>query len=47
MKDVLLCCLMGVRVDKKIIQLFFCLVIDIYDLFVHMCLVIRNCTLPV
>jgi hypothetical protein len=33
MKDVLLWCLMGVRVDKKIIQLFFCLVIDIYDLF--------------
>ncbi len=47
MKDVLLCCLMGVRVDKKIIQLFFCLVIDIYDLFVHMCLVICNCTLLV
>jgi hypothetical protein len=33
MKDVLLWCLMGVRMDKKIIQFFFGLVIDIYDLF--------------
>jgi hypothetical protein len=31
MKDVLLWCLMGVRVDKIIIQICFCLVIDIYD----------------
>jgi hypothetical protein len=36
MKDVLLWCLMGVHVDKKIIQFFFGLVIDIYDLFLHM-----------
>jgi hypothetical protein len=33
MKDVLLWCLMGVRVDKKIIQIFFFLLIDIYDFF--------------
>jgi hypothetical protein len=36
MKGVLLWCLMGVHVDKKIIQFFFCLVIDIYDFFLHM-----------
>jgi hypothetical protein len=33
MKDVLFWCLMGVHVDKKIIQIFFCLVIDIYYFF--------------
>jgi hypothetical protein len=27
---------MGVHVDKKIVQIFFCLVIDIYDFFLHM-----------
>jgi hypothetical protein len=26
---------MGVRVDKKIVQIFFCLCIDIYDFFAH------------
>jgi hypothetical protein len=31
MKDVLLWCLMGVHVFKKIIQFIFCLVIEIYD----------------
>ncbi len=31
MKGVLLWCLMGVCVDKKIVQIFGCLVIDIYD----------------
>jgi len=32
MKGVLLWCLMGVCVDKKIVQIFFgCFVIDIYD----------------
>jgi hypothetical protein len=36
MKGVLLWCLMGVSVNKKIIQFFFCLVIDIYDFFLHM-----------
>jgi hypothetical protein len=33
MKGVLLWCLMGVCVDKKIVQIFVCLVIDIYDFF--------------
>jgi hypothetical protein len=36
MKDVLLCCLIGVSVDKKIIQFFFCLVTDIYK-FLYTC----------
>jgi hypothetical protein len=27
---------MGVSVHKKIVQFFFCLVIDIYDFFLHM-----------
>jgi len=27
---------MDVHVDKKIIQIFFCLVIDIYDFVLHM-----------
>jgi hypothetical protein len=36
MKGVLLWCLMGVCVDIKIIQFFVCLVIDIYDFFLHM-----------
>jgi hypothetical protein len=27
---------MGVCVDKKIIQILFCFVIDIYDFFLHM-----------
>jgi hypothetical protein len=33
MKGVLLWCLMVVCVDKKIVQFFVCLVINIYDLF--------------
>jgi hypothetical protein len=33
MKGVLLLCLMGVRVDKKIIQNFVCPIIDIYEFF--------------
>jgi hypothetical protein len=33
MKDVFLWCLMGVCVDKKIVQIFVCLVINIYDYF--------------
>ncbi len=33
MKGVLLWCLMDVHVDKKIVQIFFCLVIDVYDFF--------------
>ncbi len=36
MKNVLLWCLMGVCVNKKIVQIFVCLVIDIYDFFLHM-----------
>jgi hypothetical protein len=36
MKSVLLWCLMGVHVDKKSVQIFFCLVIDIYDFFLRM-----------
>jgi len=35
MKDVLLCCSMGVHVDKKIIQFFFFGLIDIDDFFAH------------
>jgi hypothetical protein len=35
MKDILLFCLMSVCVDKKKIQIFVCLVIDIYDFFAH------------
>jgi hypothetical protein len=31
-KGVLLWCLMGVCVDKKIVQIFVCFVTDIYDL---------------
>jgi hypothetical protein len=34
-KGVLLWCLMGVCVDKEIVQIFVCLV-DIYDFFLHM-----------
>jgi len=33
MKDILLFCLMSVCVDKKIVHIFVCLVIDIYDFF--------------
>jgi len=33
MKGILLLCLMGVHVDKKIIQIFVHIVIDIYDFF--------------
>jgi hypothetical protein len=33
MKDILLFCLMSVCVDKKTVQIFVCLVIDIYDFF--------------
>jgi hypothetical protein len=33
MKDVLLWCLMGVCVNKKIVQILFCFVIDIYECF--------------
>jgi hypothetical protein len=36
MKGVLLWCLMGVCVDKKIVQFLFCFVIDIYEFFLHM-----------
>jgi hypothetical protein len=36
MKGVLLWCLMGVCVDKKIVQIFVCLVIEIYESFLHM-----------
>jgi hypothetical protein len=36
MKGVLICYLMGVHVDRKIIQKKICLGIDIYDLFLHM-----------
>jgi hypothetical protein len=36
MKGVLSWCLMGVCVDKKIVQIFVCIFIDIYDFFSHM-----------
>jgi hypothetical protein len=36
MKGVLLWCLVGVHVDKKIVQIFVCLIIDIYESFLHM-----------
>jgi hypothetical protein len=36
MKGVLLWCLVGVHVDKKSVQIFFCLFIDIYEFVLHM-----------